>query len=413
MGRSSAFDVVIAAGGVIGSSIAYHLCADPAFDGTVAVIERDPSYQVGSTARSAGGLRQQFSTPVNIEMSRFGVEFIRHAHQTLAVGGDAPALNFQEIGYLFLASAAGLPILERNTVVQHAHGAATEILSPETLRERFPWISTEGLAAGAFGPRDEGYLDPYALLMAFRRKARELGAVYLNDSVEGVTRLSGRVTGVTLRDGGPISCGTLVDAAGVRAAEIAAMAGLDLPVRPRKRFVYVIDCRTPVPGLPLMIDTNGVWVRPEGPQFICGVSPDPADDPDCTDFDIDETLFNEVIWPTIATRVPAFEAVKVVNSWAGHYAYNTLDQNAVLGPHPEVDNFLFANGFSGHGLQQSPAVGRGLAEWIIHGAYRSLDLSPLGYARIVANAPLAEVNVVSPHFSPPRRPASSSAESIR
>ncbi|MCP5370448.1 MAG: FAD-binding oxidoreductase [Hyphomicrobiales bacterium] len=388
------YDVVIAGGGVVGSAIAYFLAADPAFAGTVAVVERDPSYQTGSTGRSAGGLRQQFSTPVNIRISRFGADFLRAVPDLLAVDGDRPDPAFREIGYLFLASAAGLSVLESNLAVQRAEGAHIARLDPADLAARFPWINVEGIAAGALGLRDEGYLDPHALLMALRRKARDLGAVYLGDAVTAVARDGGRITGVTLAGGAHLACGTLVNAAGAAAARVAAMAGLDLPVRPRKRFVYVIDCRTPVPGLPLTIDTNGVWVRPEGAQFICGVSPPAEADPDCTDFEVDETLFHDVIWPTLAHRVPAFEAVKLVNAWAGHYAYNTLDQNAVLGPHPEVPNFLFANGFSGHGLQQSPAVGRGIAEWIIHGAWRTLDLSPLGYARIVAGQPLREANVV-------------------
>ncbi len=388
------YDVVIVGGGVIGSSIAYHLAAEPAFDGSVLVVERDPSYVEGSTARSAGSIRQQFSTPENIEMSRFGIGFLRQVGECLAVDGERPEIGLIERGYLFLAGEAGIGVLRANHAVQEAHGAKVAILSPEELAARFPWIDTEGLAGGALGLADEGWLDPYALLQAFRRKARSLGAEYLHDQVVDIETRNDRVVSLSLAKQGRVACGALVDAAGPRAAEIASMAGLDLPVRPRKRIVYVVDCRTAIADFPLMIDTNGVWIRPESGQYICGVSP-PADrDPDCLDLEIDYGFFEETVWPTLAHRVPAFEAIKLVRAWAGHYAYNTLDQNAILGPHPGFANFYFANGFSGHGLQHSPAVGRGLSELIAFGEYRSLDLSRFGYARVAANAPIRELAVV-------------------
>lgn len=389
-----AYDVVIVGGGVIGSSIAYHLAATPAFGGSVLVVERDPSYAEGSTARSAGSIRQQFSTPENIAMSQFGIRFLREAGARLEVDGEAPEIGLQERGYLFLASQAGLASLWESHAVQKAHGAPVALLSPDELAVRFPWIRADGVAGASLGLADEGWFDPYALLQAFRRKARSLGVAYASDTVSGLDIAGGRVESVVLAGAGRVACGTVVDAAGPRAAEVAALAGLELPVRPRKRIVYVIDCREKIADCPLMIDTNGVWVRPESGQFICGVSP-PADrDPDCLDLEIDYGLFEETVWPTLAHRVPAFEAIKLVRAWAGHYAYNTFDQNAILGPHPELPNFHFANGFSGHGLQQSPAVGRGIAELIVHGEYRTLDLSRFGYARVAANAPLREIAVV-------------------
>jgi sarcosine oxidase len=202
------------------------------------------------------------------------------------------------------------------------------------------------------------------------------------------------VTSLTLKSGATIACGALVNAAGYHAHEIAAAAGIALPIRPRKRFVYVFDCRERLERAPLLIDPTGVYFRPEGASYICGVSPPEDQDPDCTDFELDYRLFEEMIWPTLAHRVPAFEAIKLVRAWAGHYDYNTLDQNAILGPHPEIANFYFANGFSGHGLQQSPAVGRAIAELIAYGAYRTLDLRRFSYARVLKNEPIIEINVV-------------------
>src|SRR5690606_23209749 len=134
-------------------------------------------------------------------------------------------------------------------------------------------------------------------------------------------------------------------------------------------FVSVFDCRAPIEKAPLLIDPTGVYFRPEGASYICGVSPPEESDPDCLDFEIDYSLFEDTIWPVLAHRVPAFEAIKLARAWAGHYDYNTLDQNAILGRPPELENFYVAAGFSGHGLQQAPAVGRAIAELIVHGAY--------------------------------------------
>ena len=220
------------------------------------------------------------------------------------------------------------------------------------------------------------------------------GAVYLADEAVSLERQGNRIEAVTLAQGGRIACGNLVDSAGYHAHEVAAMAGIELPIRPRKRFVFVFDCKEPVERAPLLIDPSGVYFRPEGANFIGGVSPPEDQGPDCFDFEIDYRLFEEVVWPTLAERVPAFEAIKLVRAWAGHYDYNTLDQNAILGPHPEIRNFYFANGFSGHGLQQSPAAGRATAELIAHGAYRSIDLTRFGYERVLRGEPIVELNVV-------------------
>lgn len=388
------YDVAIAGGGGIGSAIAYFLTANADFRGRVAVIERDPSYARCSTTRSAGSIRQQFSTPGNIEMSKFGAHFLKHIGDYLAVDGEVPAVSFHERGYLFLAGEAGRAILEHNHAIQKAHGADNALLGPRELAARFPWLNADGVALGSLGLSNEGWFDPHALLQGYKRKARAQGAVYLADEVTGIARERSRVAGVSLKSGSRIACGVLVDAAGPFAGALAALAGVELPVRPRKRFVYVIDCRTPVEGCPLLIDTTGVWVRPEGRQFICGVSPAEHDDADCDDLELDYRPFEEVVWPALAERVPAFEAIKLTNAWAGHYDYNTLDQNAILGPHPELANLLFANGFSGHGIQQSPAVGRAICELIVYRRYRSLDLSAFSYARIAAGRPLRELNVV-------------------
>ncbi|TDQ84620.1 glycine/D-amino acid oxidase-like deaminating enzyme [Dongia mobilis] len=388
------FDVVIIGGGVIGSSAAYFLGAQPDFTGSIAVIEKDPTYAEAATPRSAGGIRLQFSTAENVLISQFGAAFIKAADQHLGVGGEGAGVEFREQGYLFLATGAGLKILLANQRLQHELGAATELMNPRELSSRFPWLNVADIAGGSFGPVNEGWTDPYSLLQAFKRKARAQGATYFKDTAVGLEHAGGRVTAVQLAGGESIACGHVINAAGIQGRRIAAMAGIDLPVHPRKRFVYVFDCRDEIENVPLTIDPSGVWFRPEGPQFIAGVSPDESDDPDAEDFELDYRLFEELIWPTLAERVPAFEAIKLVRAWAGHYDYNAFDQNVIIGFAPGFDNLLLANGFSGHGLQQSPAIGRALSELVTFGQYRSLDLRRFGFERLASGAALQEINVV-------------------
>ena len=388
------YDVVIIGGGVMGSSAAYWLAAHPGFTGSILIVERDPSYKNATTALSLGSIRQQFSTPENVQMSLFGAQFLAALGDYLAVDGAAPDISYHSGGYLFLASTAGLPVLESNHRVQKPLGAENVILTAAELATRFPWLNTDDLVAGSLGLRHEGWLDPYSLLQAFRRKAVALGADYVKDTVLAIGREGGRAVSISLAEGGTILCGLVVNAAGPQAGAVAALAGLDLPVRGRKRFIYVVDCRTKVPCGNLVIDPSGVFFRPEGANFLCGVSPPEDQDPDCEDFEIDYAMFDEVVWPALANRVPAFAELKVKSAWAGLYDYNTFDQNAIIGRHPGLKNLYLINGFSGHGVQQSPAAGRALSELIVDGGFRALDLGRFGYERIAAGIPLKELNVV-------------------
>jgi FAD-dependent oxidoreductase domain-containing protein 1 len=206
----------------------------------------------------------------------------------------------------------------------------------------------------------------------------------------------GRVAGVRLADGRAIGCGLLVNAAGTAAGRLAALAGRSLPVEPRKRTMFVVDCPDGPSSMPLLADPSGFWIRPEGALFLAGYSPPAEEDgpADPEDFAPDWPLFEKVLWPLLARRVPAFETLKPVRAWAGHYDTNAFDHNAVVGPDPELPNLIYANGFSGHGLQHAPGVGRALAEWIAFGEYRSLDLAAFGYERIAAGRPLRERAVI-------------------
>jgi glycine/D-amino acid oxidase-like deaminating enzyme len=388
------FDVVIVGGAVVGSAVAYFLASDPAFDGRVLVVERDPSYRDCATTRSAASIRQQFSTPENIRLSMFGTRFVREADERLAVDGVAPGIHLHEAGYLFLAGAAGLPVLQANQRVQQAEGAQVALLDATALQQRFPWLACEDLAGGALGLAGEGWLDAHALLHGLRRKALSLGVEYRRAQAIGLQREGRRVQGVVLDDGSTVGCGWAVNAAGTGAAALVRDLGLSLPVRARKRCVFHFASPAQLPGCPLVIDPTGLYWRPEGQGFLCGIAPPEDEDPDSDDFDVPLQWFEERLWPALARRVPGFEAARLLSAWAGHYDVNTLDHNAILGPHPDIDNLLFANGFSGHGLQQAPGVGRALAEWVQHGGWRSLDLSALGWARVLAQRPLREINVV-------------------
>ena len=388
-------DVVIVGGGIVGSAVAYFLSGDSAFAARrIVLIERDPSYAQASTARSAGGLRQQFSTPENIAMSQFTLALIRTLTTTFSPDAD---VGFREQGYLILAAEDSVKLLSENVAIQQFHGASIALLDATQLSRRFPWLAMDGVRAGAFGTSGEGWFDPSSLASLLRNAARERGVLLLHDEVTRIDA-STRVEAVQLASGPRLECQAFVDAAGPWAGDLAALAGLALPVEPRKRFVYVIDCREAPETLrrgPLTVDPSGVWFRPEGRLFLCGKSPEENEEPPADDLDqIDYAFFDSNVWPRLAARVPVFESVKAVNAWAGYYDYNTLDQNAVIGPHPEVSNFLFANGFSGHGLQQAPAAGRAVAELIVHGRFVSLDLTRFGYERIAAGRPLREANVI-------------------
>lgn len=389
------FDVVIVGGAAVGSSIAYHLAAEPSFAGRILVIERDPTYATAASALSASGIRQQYSSLVNIRASLFGIAFLREVAERLAVDGERPDVGLKEGGYLMLATAAGAAQLAANHALQVTEGADILLLDPAALVARFPWLAADDLACGAFGRSGEGWYDGYGLMQAFRRKARALGVRYAHGEVTGLDREGNRVVAVRLASGERIGCGTLVDAAGASGARtIAGLAGVDLPIEARKRCVFTFTAEDRIEGCPLLVDPTGVYVRPEGAGFICGVQPTAERDPEADDHEVDWALFEDVVWPTLAARVPAFERIRPGRAWAGHYDVNLHDHNALVGPLPGVDNMLLAAGFSGHGLQQSPAVGRAVAELVTAGRFRTLDLADLDPGRIARGERVLEANIV-------------------
>ncbi|MBZ9841509.1 NAD(P)/FAD-dependent oxidoreductase [Mesorhizobium sp. CA5] len=393
-----AYDIVIVGGAVIGSSTAYWLSQALGSGASILVVERDSSYEFSSTALSTSAIRQQYSNPINVKISQFGIEIIRGFQERMApfyTNEPAPDLGLKEHGYLYCCSPEGVDAARERVELQRSLGAHTVFLGPGALKERFPWLNVDDLGGGSWGSREEGWFDSMGLLNGFRRAARASGVEYIDNAVTDLDVSEGRVVSARLSTGQTVRCGTLVNAAGPRAQQVAAMAGLSIPVAPYKRYSFVFASANPIPGrMPNVIDLSGTFVRPEGELFLTGNTPQGDGPAEYDDFEMHFEEFDDYIWPALWHRIPAFDALKVQTSWTGHYEYNMLDHNGIVGFHPEVTNFMFANGFSGHGLQQSPAVGRAVSELIVHGAFQTLDLSPFSYERIPRNEPFLEEAVI-------------------
>ncbi len=396
--KHAAYDVVIVGGAMYGSSIAWFLTNNADFNGSVLVVERDPTYEFTSTAHTNSCIRQQFSAPINVQISQFGAEFIKNFQAYTGHDPRVPQPVLQNFGYMYLAdNQAFADVLQNAQEIQTACGAGTKHMSPEEIARDYPFYRLDDIVGANHNLVDEGYFDGNTLFDWWKRLARENGAEYLTNEVVAMTRNTAgtRVESVTLKSGDVVSCGMVVNASGPRAVLTSRMAGIDIPVEPRKRYTFIFAAERPLDrDLPLTIDPSGVHMRTDGQYYLAGCPPDVDPAVDYDDFEQDHTIWEEKVWPILANRIPQFEAIKLTNSWAGHYAYNTFDQNAIIGPHTAVENFVFANGFSGHGFQQSPAMGRGLAEWIIYGEFRTLDLTPFGYDRIARNEPFAEKAII-------------------
>ena len=395
--RQSTYDVVIVGGAVIGSSIASFLASNLDFDGSVLVVERDTTYSLASTTHTNSCMRQQFSNVLNIQISQFGADYVRNFRDYLGGNPDIPELAVDHFGYMYLADTVEFAnTLRDNQKIQASLGAGTRIMSPAEIAGDYPFYQLSDIVCGSHNLIDEGYFDSGTMFDWMRKNARQSGVEYLANEVTAIAVSDGRVTQVQLGSGETITCGTVVNAAGPRAVEVARMAGLQLPVEPRRRYTFIFDAAEPLEQrLPLTIDPSGIHVRSDGGAYMAGCTPDHDPAVDYDDFAwVDRDIWEDKVWPVLANRIPAFEQVKITNKWVGHYAHNTVDHNVIVGPHHEVDNFIFANGFSGHGMQQSPAVGRAVAELLTYGSYRSLDMTPLGYERIVAARPFLETAII-------------------
>jgi glycine/D-amino acid oxidase-like deaminating enzyme len=397
--NKSSYDVVIVGGAIMGASTAWFLTENPDFDGTVLVVERDPTYEKCSTAHTNSCMRQQFSTELNVRISQFAADFVKNLRANMGDDDRIPELSIRAFGYMFLAgNEASANILRENIKIQHQAGAATKLMTPDEIAREYPFYFVDDLVLGSINLVDEGYWDGFTVFEWWRRISRERGVEYVANEVLGMTVNSSgkRIESVTLASGETIACGKVVNASGPRAARTAHMAGIQIPVEPRKRYSWVFTAEQPLDRtLPLTIDPSGVHVRDNGGgTYQCGGHSDRDPAVEFDDFNMDHDIWENHIWPAIVSRIPQFEAIKIQSEWAGHYSMNVFDHNAIIGPHPEIENFLFLNGFSGHGLQQSPAMGRGTSEWLTYGEYRTLDLSPFHYGRILREDPIIEKAII-------------------
>ncbi len=387
---SRQFDIAITGGAIMGAATAYFLRAQ-GFDGSIAVIERDTGFAHSATALSAAGIRQQFSIAQNIQLSRASLDFYRGFEALTGISA-----GFRQQGYLLLAPPSGLAVLKQNHAIQLAEGADIVLESPKALRQRHPWLDTGGIAAGTTGLSGEGWFDPWSVLGGLRKLNRENGTVEIRGEVCGIKQKNGAAHALHLADGQIIECAKVVIAAGPASGKVAELAGLYLPVEPRKRTVFRFKCPNPPQTMPLTVDISGIWVRPEGEGFIAGMSPPPDQDgpADPADFEPDHHLFEEQMWPVLAARIPAFEQLRVEGAWAGHYDYNTLDQNAVIGAFDEIEGLYCITGFSGHGVQQAPGAARALAELMVQGRYTTIDCSAFSPKRLATGQRFAERNII-------------------
>lgn len=394
----SSYDVVIVGGAMYGASVSWFLADNPDFDGSILVVEREPTYTACSTTHTNSCMRQQFSREINVRISQFAADFVKNLQRYM--GGDprVPNLPIQSYGYMYLADNEPFAeVLRASQQVQAACGAGTRYMTAAEIGRDYPFYNLEDIIGGNHNLVDEGYFDGGTLFDWWRRSGKEKGVEYLGNEVVAMALDAGgtRVESVTLKSGEIVACGTVVNASGPRAVLTSRMAGIEVPVEPRKRYTFIFDAEQPLDrDLPLTIDPSGVHMRTDGTYYLAGCPPDEDPAVDYDDYQQDYDIWQEKVWPIVATRIPQFEAIKLVNSWAGHYAFNTFDQNAILGPHTHVENFIFVNGFSGHGLQQSPAMGRGTAELIVYGEYRSLDLSPFNFERIELKQPFNEKAII-------------------
>lgn len=385
------YDVAIIGGAIMGSCTAYFL---KTLDASlrVAVIEPDPTYEFASTLKASGGARRLFSSPENIAMSNFGIAFIERFGERMAVEGERPAIDWHPNGYLFIVPPNSMHVLEDNAVAQRAQGVEVELLSPRDLKDRYPSMHVDDLGGAALSPRD-GWCDPNSMLQGVKRKARSLGVEYIKDRVVGIDHDAVAARSLRLASGNTLAADHFVNAAGAWAAEIGAMTGMRLPIAPLPREEYYFTCERKVEPLPFVKDLSRLAFRPEGVGYSGGLVN--GDAPRGFRFDVDYDYFDNVMWPALAHRFPAMEAVKLQRAWTGLYEQCELDGNPIIGAWRDgLANVHVVAGFSGHGLMHAPAAGRAIAELIVGGRYESIDLERLGYRRVVDNAPYRERGIL-------------------
>jgi len=384
-------DVLIIGGGAIGAAVAYFVrLLDPAAE--VTVVERDLTYARASTPRASGGVRRLFSLPENIELSNFSIPFFDDFAETMAVDGVHADIGLKKNGYLFIVPPSGRDVLKRNYDRQGGMGVNVVWLELHELKDRYPSMNVEDLGAAVLS-LDDGWLDPHSLLMGFRKKAQSMGVEFFADEVVGLERAGTTVTATILRSGRRLEPSHVVNAAGAWANDVCAMVGQRVPIEPLRRFEHYFESQEPIEPLPYLKDTQRLAFRPEGRGYSGGVPT--LDEPRGDNLEVDQQYFENVVWPALAHRFDQFERTICRSTMAGLYDQNDFDGNAIIGPGVGgLANFHLAAGFSGHGLMHAPGVGRALAELILRGRYETIDLTRLGWQRIVDSKPLREEGII-------------------
>lgn len=387
-------DIVIIGGGIMGSAAAYFL-ARSGNAGSVTVIEPDPSYSKATTPQGAGGIRQQFSIPENVQMSSFSLDFYKNFASHMSDIPDIEDIGFREQGYLFVVTESGEKQLRINQELQSSLGVNAQLMGHDELIRKFPSISRQDITLSCYTP-DDGWIDPYTALLNFKSAAEHLGVTYIKDRVVSMNADKSAVTSVELETGKTVKGNFFINTAGPWVRQISQMTGADLPIVPMCRVQNFWKCPHEFEPLPLVKDESGMFFRPEGDGFAGG----------CPSFDVAPgfiedvykgffaNYFEDVVWPMMAALVPKFEDLRSESMWGGHYAQNSLDGNMIIGQYsPGHQNIITACGFSGHGIMHAPAVGRALAELALTGRYQTIDLTKLQIDRVHTNTPYAEKGI--------------------
>jgi sarcosine oxidase subunit beta len=382
-------DVLIIGGGVIGCSIAYHLTRRGCRN--VVVVERN-TIGSGSTAKAAGGIRQQFSCESNVRLAMYSVAFFEHFHERLELLPDAGGVDFHQVGYLFLLSTQeSFTAFKRNAALQQRLGLPVEVLTPTQVGTRWPWLKVSDVVGATYCPTD-GYGSPHEVTQAFAAQARRQGASFIEGAgVSAITRKGTRIVTVETNRG-TFSPGIVVGCAGAWSSELGRMVGVEIPVQPLRRMCFTTEPFDAIPhDAPMTIEMQNTFhFRPEGAGFMLGTSD--QHEPYSFNTSVNWEWLNTVVEDAVK-RVPLFEQARIHQGWAGSYE-TSPDHNAILGPIPGVENLLVATGFSGHGFMQSPATGLVISEFILDGQAHTIDVSDLGIERFSTGRLNQEENVI-------------------
>ena len=384
-------DVAIIGGGAIGAAVAYYL--KTMSPGTaVTVIERDPTYERASTPRASGGVRRLFSLPENIELSNYSIPFFEAFPETMAVDDTPAEIGFKKNGYIFIVPPSSLDVLKANYDTEQSLGCNVIWLEPDEIKDRFPSMNVDDLGAAVLSP-DDGWLDPHSVLMGFRKKAKSLGAEFVDEEITGMERNGSAVTAARCASGQTVEAETYVNAAGAWAKDVCGMLGFYAPIEPLRRFEHYFECQDEIEPLPYLKDPERLAFRPEGRGYSGGVPT--LEEPRGYNFEADHDYFENVVWPALAHRFPQFERTKCKATLPGLYDQNDFDGNVIIGPGADgLGNFHMLSGFSGHGLMHAPGCGRAMAELLLKGHYETIDLARFGWQRLLDNAPLPERGII-------------------